>query len=427
MKHHVLLSLIIYGLVIAGLGTRNGGFLVLAIPVMVYLAAGLFYEPEAPQLKIDRHLSADRVVPGQVITVTLTITNDGPSLEEVHLVDNIPPALEVREGNHTLMTGLTGGQTVQIEYSVLGKRGLYRFLGLDVTIRDYLGLSKKQFTLSTPDQFLVLPEIVKVKKVAIRPPHAGIYAGLIPARQGGPGIEFFGVREYRAGDPLRRVNERASARHQHALFVNEFEQERVVDVGLILDARRQSDARQWRHAKWGWETLFEYGVQATATLTDTFLDGGNRVGLFIYGRSLDWTFPSYGKVQRERIIRALARAKQGDGKIFERLDHLPTRLFPVQSQLVLISPLLADDWDMLIRLRARGYRLLIISPDPVAFERKGMADSDSVNLATLIAHVERELLLTKLREAEIQVVDWPVEVPFHQVAQVALSRLPFYR
>jgi uncharacterized protein (DUF58 family) len=427
MKKTLLLSLIIYGLVMAGIGARNGDFLLLAIPIIVYLGFGFFYEPKLPQLKIERSLSTDRVTPDQSVTITLTITNEGALLEEVYLVDIIPPSLTVLDGQTELRTTLPSDQTASLEYTVMGQRGLYRFSDVRIIVSEPQGLFTRQVTLSAPHQFLVLPEIVQVKQVAIRPPRTGVYSGLIPARQGGPGVEFFGVREYHPGDPLRWVNERASARHQQALFVNEFEQERVVDVGLILDARRQSDAHR------GQEALFEYGVQAAATLADAFLDGGNRVGLFIYGRSLDWTFPGYGKVQRERIVRAMARAKQGEGRVFERLEHLPTRLFPVRSQLVLISPLLAEDAEMLIKLRARGYRLLIISPDPVTFEGQGLADnkttaSDDVTaLATRMARVERALLLTKLRQAEIQVIDWPVEIPFHQVAHTALSRLPFQR
>jgi len=421
MSKPFLLGLIIYGLVIAGLGTRNGAFLVLALPVMLYLAAGLLYEPEPPRLKITRTLSADRVTPDQPVTITLTIINEGSKLEEFY-VDDIPPTgLEVIEGTSRLLTTLHPDQTLDLEYTVRGNRGLYRFSTVRVAVRDYLGLFQKQLLLPAPNQFFVLPELTRVKQVAIRPPRTGIYSGLIPARQGGPGVEFFGVREYQPGDPLRWMNPRASARHPESFFVNEFEQERVVDVGLILDARGQSDAQR------GSESLFEYSIQAAATLADTFLGGGNRVGLFIYGRSLDWTFPGYGKVQRERIIRALARAEQGHGRVFERLEHLPTRLFPVRSQLVLISPLISKDSNMLIRLRARGYRLMVISPDPVAFERQGFGDSDSISLATHIALVERKLLLSRLRQAEIQVVDWPVDIPFHQIAHVALNRLTFQR
>jgi uncharacterized protein (DUF58 family) len=233
-------------------------------------------------------------------------------------------------------------------------------------------------------------------------------------------VEFFGVREYQPGDPTRWLNGRATARHPEALFVNEFEQERVADIGLILDARRQSDVE----ARGG--ALFEYAVQATAALADALLQRGNRVGLLMYGRSLDWTLPGYGKLQRERILRALARAETGDLPVFERLDYLPTRLFPARSQLVLISPLHAHDLAMLGSLRARGYQLLVISPDPVSFERQGLADSPAAALATRIALLERALVLRSCAQAGVPIVDWQVDRPFQQVAEAALSRAPLW-
>ena len=417
MKISFLFSLVICGLVFTGLATRNGTYLALALPLLVYVAAGLLFEPDTPQFTVLRHLSADRAIPGQPVKVAVTLTNNGPRLEEVIIKDTVPSTLTVVEGKTRLLTRVEPGQTLTLDYTVTGQRGLHRFDQIEISTRDALGLFQKSANFSAAAQFFVLPEFVKVKQVAIRPPRTGIYAGLVSARQGGPGVEFFGLREYQLGDPARRVNARASARHQQTLFVNEFEQERVVDIGLILDARRLSDVRVKG------QSLFEYSIQTTATLADTFLDSGNRVGLFIYGRSIDWTFPGFGKVQRERIVRALARAKQGDGRIFESLEHLPARLFPVRSQLVFSSPLLADDLETLIKLRARGYRLLVISPDPVAFERKGLEDSETVGIATQIAYIERQLLLTSLRQVDIQVVDWDVETPFHQVAHTALSRV----
>ena len=243
-------------------------------------------------------------------------------------------------------------------------------------------------------------------------------AGQIPARQGGPGVEFYGVREYQPGDPTRWINSRATARHPQSLFVNEFEQERVADVGLILDARRQSDVRTHDGA------LFEYAIQAAAALADTFLHRGNRVGLLMYGRSLDWTMPGYGKVQRERILRALARAETGDLPVLERLDYLPTRLFPARSQIVLISPLLPHDLEMLTILRARGYQLLVISPDPVSFEQRGLAGQPEAATAARIARLERALLLQRCRRTGVAIVDWPIDVPFQEIAEAALSRPP---
>ena len=412
----LILILLIYGLVFAALVARNGELLALAIPPVVYLGMSLLYRTETIRLKVARSLSVNYVSPGEPVDVKLTITNTGPSLAEVRLEDLLPDSLALVEGQAGALASLPSGATVELAYTLSGERGAYRFPGVRVTARDRFGLFVKQETLPAPGRFLILPDVTRLRRVEIRPRQTRVYSGVIPARQGGPGVEFFGVREYQPGDPLRWINSRASARHPRHLFINEFEQERVADVGLILDARRQSDARS------PGGSLFEHSVRATATLADTFLNAGNRVGLFIYGRSLDWTYPGYGKVQRERILRALARAEQGGGHVFEKLEHLPTRLFPARSQLVLISPLLTGDSDLLIKLRARGYRLLIISPDPVTFEAKGLDRAGAITQAARLARLERELQLAGLRQEDIRVVDWPVDMPFSQAAHPALGR-----
>ena len=229
-------------------------------------------------------------------------------------------------------------------------------------------------------------------------------------------MSFFGVREYQPGDPLRWINSRASARHQQSLFINEFQQERMADIGLILDSRLQSNVATAEGS------LFEHAVRATASLATTLLNANNRVGLFIYGNTLDWTYPGYGKIQQQRILWALAKATPSESQVFATLDHLPTRLFPARSQLIFVSPLLTKDVELLIRLRARGYQVLIISPNPVLFEQKAFAVTEQVRLAVRMAQLERALLLDQLRQADVQVMDWPVDTPFETAAQRVLGR-----
>jgi uncharacterized protein (DUF58 family) len=97
-------------------------------------------------------------------------------------------------------------------------------------------------------------------------------------------------------------------------------------------------------------------------------------------------------------------------------------LFPARSQLVLVSPLIAEDFDALTTLRRMGYHLLVISPDPVVFEAAGLPQTRSVLLAQRIAHMQRLVLLRRLRGAGIQVVDWDITLPFEKVAKRELER-----
>ena len=187
---------------------------------------------------------------------------------------------------------------------------------------------------------------------------------------------------------------------------------------LILDIRQRNDV-QVRG-----KPLLEHSVAATASLAAAFLNDGNRVGMLIYGRFLNWTFPGYGKIQRKRILEALTQVKPGDSLVFDQLDLLPTRYFPAKSQIVLVSPLSPDDTSMLVRLRAQGYQVLVISPDPVSFEVKALGAQADVALAARIARLERTLQLRYLRRAGIQVVDWRVDQPFDRVIHATLARTP---
>ena len=107
-------------------------------------------------------------------------------------------------------------------------------------------------------------------------------------------------------------------------YANEFQQERVADVGIVLDGRLRTNEFARGHS------LFEYSVQAAASIADALLTQGNRVGLLVYATYLAWTFPGYGKIQRERILHALANARTGESQVFSDLEHIPSALVPTQ-------------------------------------------------------------------------------------------------
>jgi len=418
MKRTLLLGGLIYLLIISALVSLNGLLMALALPLVIYLGSALFFGPTAINLSVERQLSDKVTTPGIPIEVRLLITNQGPNLETLIIDDQLPEGIDIVAGQPKLMASLRAGESLQMSYTFKARRGYYRFRQVKVQAGDHLGVWTHSVVLETDSRIYVQPPVERIDRVDIRPRSTRVYAGFIPARQGGPGVEFFGVRQYQQGDPLRWINWRASARHHQDMFINQFELERVADVGIILDTRLRSEVKVQDG-----ESLFDCGVQAAASLADSFLSDGNRVGLLLYGTQLDWAYPAYGKVQRERILQNLARAKPGESMVFEKLANLPKRLFPPNAQLVLISPLQSDDLPVLVHLRARGYALMVISPDPIGFEIQGM-DLGRANNATALrlARLERSLMLHKLRQAGIQVLDWDVTIPLEAAIHVALSR-----
>jgi len=400
------------------MGTVHGEMFALMLPLVLYLLTGYLFASDEIKLDAMRHLSAERVAPGSEVVVTVTITNHGSRLEEVLLEDVLPMDLKLASGHNRHLIRLSKGGTYTFTYIVTGPRGGYGFEKIRVKVNDHLAVTRREVQLEAKGQLFIFPPVMRLRHVAIRPRRTRVYAGLIPAKAGGSGTEFFGVREYQPGDSPRTINWRASAHSMDALYSNEYQQERVADVGIVLDGRLRSNEFARGH------TLFEYSVQAAAALADALITQGNRVGLLVYATYLRWTVPGYGKVQRERILYSLAHAKPGGSEVFSDFGHLPTRLFPPESQIVLVSPLLEDDLMPLIKLRAQGYQVLAVCPDPVKFELSYLKKGRNVELASRVIQLERALLLQKVQRAGIQVLDWDVSEPFDLVVKQKLGRPP---
>jgi len=413
------ISIITLILIALGLSLHRGEILILALPFVLFLTAQIYFSlnPQNISLSAKRTLSAKRVCGKDEVKVALEIQNQGARLEEVQLVDDIPEGLKIIEGDTSLIASLEAGEKVSLEYTVTANRGRFSWPSIKVVASDHLGGSIVTFELPCPQSLFVLPPFEELRDIEIRPRRTKVYSGVVKARLGGPGVEFFGTREYYPGDPFKWIDWNATARQGKPITI-EFEQERVADVGLILDARERSDV----YAKA--ESLFEHSVRAAASLARFFIKQGNNVGLLIYGRYLDWNFPGYGKLQLEKLMRALAGAQKGHKAVFEELEAIPKRLFPVRSQIVLVSPLLPGDFAALRNLRAL-YSVIVISPNPIDFELQGLKDkdSDAIQLAARIARLQRRVMLNKLRRAGIRVADWDVTKPLVVEAKRNLSRV----
>src|SRR5260370_18530755 len=116
------------------------------------------------------------------------------------------------------------------ESRVLGPlhRGPVGVRGLAVETGDPLGFFTHRGKGSDSELTLVLP---RFKALADRP-HARDLEASVAAPRSASAPEMFGVREYRPGDPLRRIHWRSSARHGE-LIVREFLPPAVQTLGTF--------------------------------------------------------------------------------------------------------------------------------------------------------------------------------------------------
>lgn len=413
MHRILVLSLISFGFVLSGVALVNPFLVILSFPFILYLFSGLIFTQPELNLVVTRRMGTERAMPGQEVLVSLTIKNLGAGIHALLIDDPIPPQIELIDGYSTHLINLPSNETYVIFYKIIGERGYYSFNKTHIETRSFLGLNPRRRIISTKGELLILPKILNIQSIPIRPHWTRVYSGEIPSRTCGHGTDFFGIRQYQPGDPPNWINWHASARHPSRLYSNEFEQDKVSDVGIILDGRERVNAISPNIS------IYEHSIEAAAALSSAFIKQGNRVSLLKYGKYLDWIIPGYGKYQLEKILRALSKAEPGQSLVFSYLEYIPTQIFPPNSQIVLISPLAPGDPDILLQLRARGYQVLIISPDPISYERDSLPGSEPVDLAARILQIERKTLIEKLVRGGVQVLDWNINEPF----QHAVNRL----
>ena len=401
----------------SSLVTMNGKLLVLAIPFLVFLITGVIQAPSDVRLQASRSIDKPSVISGDSIETKVVVKNLGGALVNLCIEDKVLSSLKILDGRSHRQVALMSEEKAELRYKFKTTRGVYSWKTIHACVSDPFGLFDVDVEVPASGNILVRPTPLQIRPISLKPNATLPTAGPILARRAGSGTDFWGVREYRTGDALRRINWRLVTRHPYKLFTNEYEREETADFGLILDARRLTNSEAME------ESLFEYTVSAVATLAKNFLRSGNRVSLLVFGKTILTVFPGYGKHQLELLLRNLASAKLDGDASFTTLQHFPTNLFPTRSFLVIFSTVDSRDQDSYAQLRAYGYDVLLISPDTVDFTSRILPKNEINTLACRAARVERIIQLKRLLKMGVHIIDWQVNKPLEPlIRDVAKQR-----
>ncbi|MBN1451048.1 MAG: hypothetical protein JW963_08545, partial [Anaerolineales bacterium] len=201
-----LFLVLIVGIIVMGLATLNSGVMVLAIPLLVYLFAAIALHPETVAITVTRVITPDHAPQGAPVTVKLTLVNEGAAVAELSVQDVLPGGMTHITGKVLAAASLAKNGTLELEYTIAAQRGEYVSYETIVCARDALGLFEQTLVYRTAACLVVHPHYPKLDRIKIRPRQTRGFAGPIAARQGGSGIDFWGVREYQANDPQRQIN-----------------------------------------------------------------------------------------------------------------------------------------------------------------------------------------------------------------------------
>ncbi len=413
----------------AGLVTGNAVVVLGSVIPLVYVAVSALSRVQPPsdeELSVTRSIDPTPTPPGRPVTVALTATNEGDrTLADVRLVDSVPRSLAVLGGSPRAGTTLEPGGTIEIEYTVVARRGEYAFEPPQVRVR---GLGSSALTTTVPpadgDDTLIC------RLDADAPPieEAGRKrGGQLTADQPGDGVTFHSSREYHPTDPARRINWRQYAKRGELATVN-YDQQIAATVVLVLDARHPNRVVAGPGRPTGVE-LAAYA--ATRTLVD-LLGDGHDVGVAIVGldgdgpAGLHWLAPRNGRDQRSRAIELFRLATDAanesanepegiDRAAARRVTNQHRKLFeltPARGQLAVFSPLLDDTPVVAIeRFLAGGVSTVVLSPDIVPEN----------TVSGQYTQIRRRTRLARCQAAGARTVDWRRGTPLPLVIERAFA------
>lgn len=413
------IGLILFGLLIVALISRDGDIAWMMLPFLTYLGVGFLQTPAKEKLQLAARRTLEQSRLDGIVSINMKLEIQNQALETVHLfIDETRQAeMKIIDGQLSCWVTLQPGESTELNYSFTATRGNFSWKAIQAVATDPFGLIETRLLLPANATIQIRPQIKKFKAIPLRPHNTVHSPGSIPARLGGSGTDFFGVREYHPGDSLRTLDWRLTARHPRKFFTKEFEQEEIAEIGLILDTRQATNLQN------GEESLFEHSVGAAASLAETFLHQGHRVSLLVFGKTMLNAFPGYGKTQLHRIMSCLSKARvELEGHSSAYLDFLPIRMFPSHALIIIISSLTSTDRPIFKRLRAYGYQALLISPDPIDFMYSTLGQDTISQLAIRATRLERRLQLNNIAQLQIPVIDWKVNQPLFPLVRNALTR-----
>ncbi|MGX5718209.1 DUF58 domain-containing protein [Arthrobacter sp. MAHUQ-56] len=205
--------------------------LLLVLPVVSLVGTRLV----KPRFRVYREFNPSPVETSAPTTVSLAVGRDGPASGPVTMEERLPARFGETPAFRFPSRSAAGG-TSRYEYQLRSsQRGQFRIGPVTAEFTDPFGLSLHRQAIDDGDVLTVTPAAVVLPMTGLAGARGndGVTATRIRAN---PSDDDVMTREYRHGDPMRRVHWAATARHG-ALMVRQEESVTTPEATIILDHR----------------------------------------------------------------------------------------------------------------------------------------------------------------------------------------------
>lgn len=232
--------------------------------------------------RVCTQLTANR---GESVTVELVIKNNGRMTVTWMMVEDLlppsalafrPPALEV-DGKRIAVIQLKAGKAHKMVYKMrCHRRGYFQIGPLVLETGDMFGLNRRFCVLSEPHFLLVYPKTIPLASYDITSKRP-IGEVVMTHRLFEDPTRIAGVRRYQAGDPMRRIHWKATARSGQ-LHSKVYEPSSLAGATIMIDfhtnAYESSDE----------PVRSELAITCAASISKALHDLNQQVGIVSNGR-----------------------------------------------------------------------------------------------------------------------------------------------
>lgn len=288
------------------------------------------------------------------------------------------------------------------------QRGRAHFGDIELWIPGPLGLIWQRRRIEAATSVPVYPDFSMLQPHRVNATQESVAdTGQRRQQRRGEGMEFHQLREYRAGDALRQIDWKASARRR-TLISREYQEEQNQPIVVLLDG----GSRLATHSNG--LTAFDHALNATLLLAWSALGQGDKPGVMLFSGDQDcWLPPVRGQQGLHRLLNGLYTVHPGQrASDYSQAARQLLGRWHKHALVVLVTQLQPDDEQELmstVSLLGKHHLLLIADIQLPAQERlrhqQVVSADDALRITADAAWCEaRDALHTRLRHAGAMVV-----------------------
>jgi uncharacterized protein (DUF58 family) len=377
---------------------------VLGLPLAFLAVWGRFFRPrERPEVQTE--LDADVLFEGQATTYRLRVPGTvDPDIDLIVAALPRTPWFQYDPAQAAVAEPVANGE-VTLEVGVRSQRwGLRSLERPTVAATSVVGAYRIQVRSVGSQAVSTLPLREGFEAIDSVPRPAGL-VGLHRSRRPGEGTELAGVRPFRTGDRLRRINWSVSARTQE-LHVTSTWSDRDTEVVILLDTGGEIGLSEGIDGR---SSSLDTAVRAAASIAEHYLRHGDRVRLVDTGNLVRGVRSGSGRGHLRRILDTLVhadrRGRQQDEEQLARRNRIRS-----DSLVLVLSPLLRQVMlGYIVTLVHSGCTVIAVDtlpPDIASIIDLDAHDARTWPLAWRLRLLERRRDLDRLSDLGVPTVPW---------------------